>query len=144
MSEAELRAMVREVLGEVLKDRRPQNIGAAAPVSEPVSIGDDRELAAFVTRLIARLDDPATGQAIRTGRLAFALTKAGNVQSPSGRAPSRSSQSGAAVELTGVITEAKVARLAGAGRLVLAPTAVMTPLARDRARALGLTIERKR
>ena len=46
--------------------------------------------------------------------------------------------------LTGVITEQKIDALKGAGKLVLAPGAVLTPLARDKARKLGLAIERRR
>jgi hypothetical protein len=46
--------------------------------------------------------------------------------------------------LTGVITEQKIDHLKDAGRLVLAPGAVLTPLARDKARKLGLAIERRR
>ena len=37
-----------------------------------------------------------------------------------------------------------ISALAGKGTLVLGPTAVLTPLARDRARKLGLKIERRR
>jgi len=50
----------------------------------------------------------------------------------------------ATAALTGVITENKIDHLKGAGRLVLGADAVLTPLARDKARKLGLTIERRR
>jgi hypothetical protein len=46
--------------------------------------------------------------------------------------------------LEGVISEQKISALAAMGTLVLGPTAVLTPLARDRARKLGLKIERRR
>ena len=46
--------------------------------------------------------------------------------------------------LEGVITEQKISALAAKGTLILGPTAVLTPLARDRARKLGLKIERRR
>jgi hypothetical protein len=45
----------------------------------------------------------------------------------------------------GAVTEAMVAEAAKAGaRLVLGRRAVLTPLARDRARAAGVEIERER
>jgi hypothetical protein len=45
----------------------------------------------------------------------------------------------------GAVTERAVQAAASAGvRLVLGPRAVLTPLARDRARALGVPIEKER
>lgn len=144
MSETELRAMVREVLGELLRARKPALSAAApvpAPVVEPVQIANDADLAAFVARLIARLDDPATGPALRAGRHGFTLAKAAAAPSaPALPAPAN----GGSVVLTGAITEARIARLDAGTRIALGPGAVMTPLARDKARARGLVIERKR
>jgi hypothetical protein len=45
----------------------------------------------------------------------------------------------------GAVTERTVREAATAGaRLVLAPRAVLTPMARDRARSLGVEIEKER
>jgi len=136
MSEAELRAMVREVLREALaKGGKPK---APLPTrSEAVRIASDADLAAFVQRLAAMMDDPAKLAALRSGSLRFTLACAPAT-------PAAVSAPVAGTMMTGTITEAKVARLKGAGTLVLAPDAVITPLARDRARALGLKIERRR
>lgn len=152
MSESELRAMVREVLGELLRARKPAALATPAAASgpaqvvEPVQIATDADLAAFVARLIARLDDPATGAALRAGRHGFTLARP--VAAPSGPTPSAPAvpvpASGANVVLTGTITEARIARLDAGTRVTLGPGAVMTPLARDKARARGLVIERKR
>lgn len=133
MSEAELRAMVREVLREALAKGRPAT-GTPAPAAraEAVRIASDSDLAAFVRRLVAMMGDPATAKALRAGTLRFTLAGA----------PAAAPAAGTA--LTGTITEAKVNSLKGAGTIVLAPDAVITPLARDRARALGLKIERRR
>ena len=138
MSEAELRAMVREVLREALaKGGSPK---AAAPArTEQVRIACDADLAAFVQRLVAMTEDPAKAAALRSGGLRFTLAGA-----PAAPAAAASPAPASGEVLTGTITEAKVARLKGAGTLVLAPDAVITPLARDRARALGLKIERRR
>lgn len=116
----ELRGMVREVLREVLAKKTPPDTGG----TEAVRVGNDSELAVFIQRLM----EPATLEAVRAGRLRFTLQgapAAGNV-------------------LQGVITEQKIEKLAGSGTLLLASDAVLTPLARDKARRLGLTIERRR
>ena len=120
---SELRHMVRDVLREVMAQRQPSS-GAAV---ETVRIANDHDLAAFIARII----EPQTLEKLRAGKLRFTL----------GNAPAPVSTSTA---LTGVITEQKIEHLKGAGTLVLAPGAVLTPLARDKARRLGLTIERRR
>jgi hypothetical protein len=163
MSDAELRTMVREVLREALAQKKGsgspvQSAVPAAPVgalperspvsvfgmaSEAVSIANDADLVAFVHRLVTLLDDPARAASIRSGRHRFTLAVA--APSPSG-VPAHASGSSARENVTvveGVISEAKLNRLKGVKILSLAPGAVLTPLARDRARALGLVIERK-
>ena len=120
----ELRHMVRDVLREVMAQRN----GSSAV--ETVRISNDGDLASFIARLI----EPSTLEKVRSGKLRFTL---GNT-SPAPAAPA------AATALTGVITEQKIEGLKGATTLILAPGAVLTPLARDKARRLGLTIERRR
>jgi hypothetical protein len=158
MSEAELRAMVRDVLREALASRKggaPGGMatngtassgpkasaapGAAAPAVEPVAITSDADIAAFVRRLTALLDDPATGAAIRAGRHRFSLI--GGRAAPSA---STAPVAPAGVVLSGTVTEAKIVAHAKAGTIVLAPGAVVTPLARDKAKALGLKLEARR
>lgn len=149
MSETDLRAMVRDVLREALAARKvagaaataiPSTNGAAAPAVEPVAMTSDADLAAFVRRLTVLLDDPATGAAIRAGRHRFSLI--GGRAAPS--APTAAPVAPAAVVLSGTVTEAKIVAHAKAGSIVLAPGAVVTPLARDKARALGLKLEARR
>jgi len=145
MSEAELRAMVRDLLRETLgKAAGKHSPGTLTQATEAIRISSDADLMAFVQRLIQMLDDPRTGQAIRAGSLKFALAgvPATAVTTSHGSTPTTSTSSNAVLE--GTVTEARVNKLARSGTLVLAPGAVMTPLAKDRARALGLKIERKR
>lgn len=125
----ELRSMVREVLREALAQRG----GAVAPQAgaEAVRLADDRDLAAFIARITA----PGVVEQVRSGALRFTL---GSITAA---APA---PAGGPAPLTGVVTEQKIEQLKGAGTLVLAPGAVITPLARDRARSLGLKIERRR
>jgi hypothetical protein len=124
----ELRHMVRDVLREVMAQRGQPAGGSAV---ETVRIASDQDLAAF----IARITEPRMLEKVRAGQLRFTL---GATAAPAAAvAPS-------AAALTGVITEQKIEHLKGAGRLVLGPGAVLTPLARDKARKLGLAIERRR
>ena len=134
----DLRLLVRDVLKEVLAGRPAGKEGT----SEAVRIGGDADLASFVVRLIERLGDPAFAARIRDGRHRFVLepgAKAARIPAPSAAQPIANGTA-----LGGVITESKIARFAKSGTIVLAPDAVLTPLARDRARSMGLKIERRR
>jgi hypothetical protein len=75
--------------------------------------------------------EPVTLERVRAGKLRFTL---GATASPA--------SSGS--PLSGVISEKTIDKHAGVGTLVVAADAVLTPLARDRARKLGLKIERRR
>ena len=160
-----LRALVREALGDLLPaatnpaDPRPAppvpgrpvpassappQDGAAYTVRdgvaevETVSVRTDQELAAFVTRLLRLAENPRRRGDLRTGRLRFRLA-AGGVAGPG-----RSARPVHRID-KGAVTEAAVRDAARAGaRLVLGPRAVLTPLARDRARAAGVEIEKER
>jgi len=138
MSELEeLRALVREVIRDVL----PHGL----PVTETVNLSTDEDLAAFVKRLLDL--DPDQREELRSGRKRFRLATS---QAPSAPAssPAAAARSGALpvrrIE-RGAVTEAMVNQAARAGeRLVLGRGAVLTPLARDRARASGVQIEKER
>ncbi len=114
----ELRSLVREVLREVVPAK--SNLAAV----ENVRISNDADLQVFINRLL----DPSTQERVKSGKLRFTL----------GILPTTD------VALSGVISEKTINKNAGIGTLVLAADAVLTPLARDRARKLGLTIERRR
>ncbi len=102
---------------------------------ETVSLRTDQDLAAFVLRLLHLFENPKHRDDLRAGRLRFRLgasAAAGSVQ-PAHRIDK------------GAVTEAAVLTAARAGaRLVLGRRAVLTPLARDRARAAGVQIEKER
>jgi hypothetical protein len=151
----ELRALIREVIREVL----PTDV----PVIETVNLSTDEDLAAFVARLLDL--DPETREELRAGRRRFILARqqvqpaisaahgsdgtngltvvngsAGPPTGPAGPAgpPTRRIERGA-------VTERVIRDAARAGeRLVLGPGAVLTPLARDRARASGVEITKER
>ena len=119
----ELRGLVREVLKEAMANRVTSKQG-----TEAVCIGCDAELQAF----IARLSSPGVIETVRSGKLRFTLAQTVHGSTAAGDI------------LEGVISEQKISGLAAKGTLVLGSTAVLTPLARDRARKLGLKIERRR
>jgi hypothetical protein len=165
-----LRALVREALADLLPPApgqagppagppagpgpAPPGPGGTAPGKEgaaytvrdgagavqTVSLRTDQELAAFVTRLLHLFENPRRRDDLRSGRLRFRLAAGGaGLAGPGGSArPTRRIDKGA-------VTEAAVRDAARAGaRLVLGRRAVLTPLARDRARAAGVEIEKER
>jgi hypothetical protein len=100
----------------------------------PVRLASDEELHEFVLQVIALADNPKRRRDLLAGRLRFTL---GPARGPQGLADHRIEK--------GAVTERAVQAAASAGaRLVLGPRAVLTPLARDRARALGVPIEKER
>ena len=163
-----IRALVREVLADLLPAAGPVpgnpggagpgelgagpaglSTGASGPAQdglphtvrehvesvEVVSIRTDADLAGFVLHLLHLFENPKHRDALRTGRLRFRLAApaAGGPAQPSHRIEK------------GAVTEAMVAASARAGaRLVLGRRAVLTPLARDRARAAGVEIVKER
>jgi len=152
----ELRALIREVIRDVL----PKGL----PSVETVNLSTDDHLAAFVARLLD-LDADAR-EDLRTGRKRFQLATPLHPQAPQASsvtgaptitaAPGASGSNGlTAVNGSagpptrrierGAVTEKVIRDAARAGeRLVLGPGAVLTPLARDRARVSGVEISKER
>lgn len=165
----ELRALVAQVVRDVVRDIEPPEPRRASPApvsvaaapaagvgggalssplpsgpvhaasrsrTETVRITGNADLQGFALRLLDLFDSPKTREDLRTGRLRFEL--AGGVAAAA--APG-------AVERVekGAVTERKVAAAAESGtRLVLGRRAVLTPLAREKARTLGVLIEKER
>jgi len=165
----QLRALVREVLADVVAKLPPQppaplahptNVpagGAIAPpagtLGEPqagawtVRISSDEDLHAFALRVLRLAGNPKLRQDLISGRARFRLAGgAAGPGDPPGHGPAASGQSAAAQRVEkGAVTERMVAAAAAAGaRLVLGPRAVLTPLAKDKARALGVPITEER
>jgi hypothetical protein len=141
LSSDELRAAVRAVLRDVLPTAvidaaRAVSSPAEVPAGEDVALRTDADLDAFVRRVAALCVDPTCRAALQDGRHGFRL--AGAVDS----APA----AGAVVRIErGAVTERTVSRAAADGaRLVLGKGAVLTPLARDKARSLGVALEKER
>jgi hypothetical protein len=161
----ELRSLIREVIRDVL----PKGL----PVIETVNLSADEDLAAFAVRLLDLDPETRDElrEDLRAGRKRFRLAGAHVPSAPQPAQAPQASQvtpdspthgsSGkqGANGLTalngsagprarrierGAVTEKAVRDAARAGeRLVLGPRAVLTPLARDRARASGVEITKE-
>jgi hypothetical protein len=133
-----LRQMVRQVLQEVV----PQTM-AAAPASseETVSLATDAQLDAFVRRIAALCDDDDERERLRSGSRRFRLASA----VPGAAAPAAAPAAPVVRVDKGAVTERHVREAAAQGAdLVLGRGAVLTPLARDRARAADVRITKEK
>ena len=149
-----LRSLIREVISDVL----PGGLPGSPPAAETVNLSTDEDLATFVKRLLEL--GPDEREEVRSGRKRFRLAVPPAPRVPAGPPgeagrpgeASRPGEAGRAREAAGVrriergaVTERVINAAAQAGeRLVLGRGAVLTPLARDRARASGVQIEKER
>ena len=131
----ELRAAVRSVLRDVLPSAT-----AATGADVEVTLRTDADLDAFVRRVAALCEDSAQRAELRNGRRRFRLASGagGGASAPAG-------VSGSVLRFDrGAVTERAVKKAAADGaRLVVGRRAVLTPLARDKARSLGVVIEKE-
>ena len=146
----ELRAAVRSVLRDVLP---PTTAATGADVE--ITLRTDADLDAFVRRVAALCEDSAQRAELRNGRRRFRLASAagagGGLSVPSAvsgagaGASGTSAVSGSVLRFDrGAVTERAVKKAAADGvRLVVGRRAVLTPLARDKARSLGVVIEKE-
>jgi hypothetical protein len=113
----------------------PHNGSGRSALTRQVRLETDADLRQFALEIVRLADNPARRRDLLTGRLTFTLAvRAGDLPA-----------TGVHRIETGAVTERAVQSAAKAGqRLVLGPRAVLTPLARDRALALGVPIERER
>lgn len=155
----ELRRLVREVLRELLPaaaadqpvagggpgaaGRRDDGGGGAAAAGRldgavrAVRLTTEEELHAFVVEVLRLAGDPQRRIDLLAGRIRFIPAQPAAGAGRRGQAVRR-------VE-NGAVTERAVIAAARAGdRLVLGPRAVLTPLARDKARALGVPVDKER
>ncbi|MGI9006876.1 MAG: hypothetical protein ACR2FU_11910, partial [Streptosporangiaceae bacterium] len=100
-----------------------------------VRIASDADLHEFALRVLKLAGNPRQRRDLVAGRIRFRL--AGPPEAAGPRAVHRVDR--------GAVTERTVAAAAAAGaRLVLGPRAVLTPLGKDKARALGVPVEKER
>ncbi|MSP81966.1 MAG: hypothetical protein EXQ94_03285 [Alphaproteobacteria bacterium] len=124
-----LRSLVRDAIAGELAGLRK---GAKAA---PIAIGSDADLRAFARDVLRLAEDAAVRAAIAAGTYPFTLA--------TGAGPATGQGNPVATIDKGVVTETSLTRLPkGIVKLLLADGVTVTPLAKDRARRLGITIER--
>ena len=149
ISGAELRALVREVVRDAVADlaqapaAAPREHSGCSPVgplssgeksrTDTVRIATDKDLDAFARQLLRLFENPKTRADLRSGRLSFRLAGTAVARTTAQRIES------------GAVTERHINDIAtSGGSLTLGPRAVLTPLAREKARTLGVTIHKER
>ena len=134
----ELRALIRDVIAtEIAAVKRDHAPGPPAQAEDRVRIASDADLASFAKQVLNLANDPATRSAIANGSYRFKLEGA------SASAPTAPAGSSAARIEKGVVTEGALLKLPkGTKRLQVGASVSVTPLARDKASSLGITIER--
>jgi hypothetical protein len=145
MNDPAVSTLVREVLAEELariRDRNeaglPTALGAASVREERVAIANDADLQAFAKRIVFMAADSEAGRDIADGKLIFRLDSATGSASPQARFWGHKGR----IE-RGLLSERQVDQLPGDTKVVVLGKQVrMTPLARDRLRQRGISIER--
>lgn len=157
-----LRGLIREVVAAEVAAAKAQAVKAQAakaqagqrgvPAERPaaetaVRIAGEADLAAFARQVLALAGDPAVRAAIEAGRHPFRLLAGAATGAPPPRVAGAPGPrpTGPARITAGVVTEKTLAALPrGAAVLEVGPEVAVTPLARDKARSLKITIERIR
>jgi hypothetical protein len=141
-----LRDLVKSVIAEeVAAIRKPKAASAPASAEERIAIANDADLIGFARRVLSLAGDPAKAKEIAAGRYPFRLDRLTQaIAAPAPRvAPVAAPPAQSHRIDSGVVTESTLNKLPrGLARLLLGPGVTVTPLAKDRARALGLTFER--
>jgi len=143
----DLRLLVRDVLREVLPTAIKKKAAQVSPLEnaevppvgrELMTINSDADLNTFVQRIAQLCQDPIQREALADGTTQFQLAQI------SARPALVESKKVIRIE-KGAVTEKQVKQASEQGAtLLLTKTAVLTPLGRDRAKALGVEVEREK
>ena len=147
-----IRELVKSVIAEeVAAIRKPKAAHAPTTAEERVAVANDADLIGFARRVLSLAGDPAKAKEIAAGRYPFRLDRPTQATAaPTPRATPTPTPTPTAPPPaqshridSGVVTESTLNTLPrGLSRLLLGAGVTVTPLAKDRARALGLTFER--
>lgn len=143
-STADLRALVADTVRDVVTEMvRAGSVPALTRPSraEVVRIADDHDLDRFVRAMATLFENDEARRDVQEGRLRFRLSAA--AETPDA-APSPGAEPPVVRVDAGAVTERQVIAAGRTGhRIVLGPRAVLTPLGREKARALGVPIEKE-
>lgn len=146
-----LRQLIREVVQDCL-----DTLGGEQSIAVRVSNDDDLNL--FVGRVLQMADDPATRDRLRNGQITFTLDadSGDRTMVPASVEAIADSGSPTVTEASapdttyrfenGPLTEKRVNEVAAAGHasIILGRRAIATPLGRERARALKISVSKER
>ena len=144
-----MRDVIREVLREVVADEVATTVRGlpSAATGDVVTVRTQEDLDAAIRRVLDDARSPGRRRAIESGQVRFVLDPQAGVRSRPAPAPAghhASPPAGHHVVEQGVLTERKVIAASRAGSaIVVTSKVVITPLARERARALGVEIQRE-
>ena len=139
-----LRSLVRDALREALSGANgaTEIVKALAVESKPaqlvevVSLNNDSDLKSLVNRVLDLAADPQTLAALREGTIVFQLSQQSSNHSASDSNATRIEK--------GAVTESTIRKAAESGStLILGRKVVVTSLARDKAREMGVAIIRE-
>jgi hypothetical protein len=145
MTSDSVRAIIREVLAEELQRfKAGPGVGSAPRPQvreERVTIVSDTDLATFIARLLDLTRDGQARREIEEKRHVFRLAAPPAPGAPAA-SPARPVAPAARID-KGMVSERQIDALPpGTSRLVIGKSVRLTPLARDRAKARGITLER--
>jgi len=149
MTSAELRSMVREVLLEELATRKSAGDVTTTPgqsATEPcwVPMRAEKDLALFARRVLQLAEDPHRRQAIEGEVFPFRFEQSTSSSLSNGINPETSSVALESRIDKGLVNEKRIDKLPqGTTGLKLGKHATITPLARDKARKMGITIKKE-
>lgn len=130
-----IRSLIRDVIAEEVKSAKAGKVPGIS--AAPVRITGDADLAAFAKDVLRLADDPKVRADIQAGRHAFRLAEDAP-PAVSGGSPGQSHRID-----KGVVTESVIAKLGkSVSRLLLGAGVSITPLARDKAKARNISVER--
>lgn len=138
-----IRDVLREVLPASIKNKAAQvapkeSVQISSADCEFVSLNADAELDEFVRRLARLCEDPISRAKLADGVIRFRIR-------PTISAPAATESKKVIRIERGAVTERHVKQASQEGAtLLLNKAAVLTPLGRDRARALGVEVEREK
>jgi hypothetical protein len=143
-----IRNLVREVISEVIAGEVQDGQTPPAkhkPVVEEVKINNDDDLSRFVKHMLALSKNTESWLAVEEGAWQFRFKRGdGNAAQSVGRSttsPGRTTRID-----KGVVSETRITTLAkeGVSHILLDKSAVLTPLGRDKARQLNISVEREK
>lgn len=149
-----LRRLIRDIIGEEVATIKRTAALSTEPSTMMVSITRDADLATFARDVLRLAEDPRARDAIMTRTYPFHLSAGPTSEQIVRTMPASHALGSGSGHTTsghskrvdkGVVTEAFLAALPpGTTRLALAAGVTITPLARDKAKALNISIERIR